>query len=166
MPLNLQKKQEIVKTVNKVAQNAMSAILADFRGIKVSEITELRKLVRNVGVYMRVIRNTLLCRIVTGTNFECLRDVFTGPTLIAFSIEHPGTAARIFRSFSKENTTFKIKAAAFNGAVILDNDIDFLANLPTYEEAIIRLMLVIKDASSGKLVRTFAALRDKKTFAD
>jgi large subunit ribosomal protein L10 len=125
-------------------------------------MTSLRKQAREAGVYMRVVRNTLARRAVEGTDYECLQDVFVGPTLIAFSNEHPGAAARIFKDFAKENKEFEIKAAAFEGAV---TNADVLATLPTYDEAIARLMMCMKEASAGKLVRTIAAVRDHKEAA-
>ena len=92
------------------------------------------------------------------TEFECLAETFTGPTLIAFSNEHPGAAARLFTEFAKTNKEFEIKGAAFEGKT---QDVQFLATLPTYEEAIARLMGTMKEAAAGKLARTLAALRDK-----
>lgn len=158
MALNLQDKQAIVAEVNEAAKGALSAVIADSRGVTVDKMTELRKISREAGVNIRVVRNTLLRRAVEGTDFECLKDTFVGPTLIAFSTEHPGAAARLFKDFAKANKEFEIKGAAFEGKM---QDIDFLAILPTYEEAIARLMGTMKEAAAGKLVRTLAALRDK-----
>lgn len=89
MALNLQDKQAIVAEVSEVAKGALSAVVADSRGVTVDKMTELRKAGREAGVYMRVVRNTLLRRVVEGTQFECLKDTFVGPTLIAYSMEHP-----------------------------------------------------------------------------
>jgi large subunit ribosomal protein L10 len=122
-------------------------------------MTSLRKEAREAGVYLRVVRNTLAKRAVQGTDYECLVDAFVGPTLIAFSNEHPGAGARILSAFAKDNEKLELKAAAFEGEV---TDIAMLATLPTYDEAIARLMSVMKEASAGKLVRTLAALRDQK----
>lgn len=88
MALNLQDKQAIVAEVSEVAKGALSAVVADSRGVTVDKMTELRKAGREAGVYMRVVRNTLLRRVVEGTQFECLKDAFVGPTLIAYSMEH------------------------------------------------------------------------------
>ena len=156
MALNLQDKQAIVAEVSEVAKGALSAVVADSRGVTVDKMTELRKAGREAGVYMRVVRNTLLRRAVEGTPFECLKDAFVGPTLIAYSMEHPGAAARLFK---------EVKAAAFEGELIPASQIDRLATLPTYEEAIARLMATMKEASAGKLVRTLAAVRDAKEAA-
>ena len=161
MALNLQDKQAIVAEVSEVAKGALSAVVADSRGVTVDKMTELRE----AGVYMRVVRNTLLRRAVEGTPFECLKDAFVGPTLIAYSMEHPGAAARLFKEFAKANAKFEVKAAAFEGELIPASQIDRLATLPTYEEAIARLMATMKEASAGKLVRTLAAVRDAKEAA-
>ncbi len=162
MVLNLQDKKVIVAEVNEVATGALSAVIADCCGVTVDKMTDLRKKCRDEGVYMRVVRNTLLRRIVEGTSFECLKNAFVGPTLIAFSTEHPGAAARLFKAFAKENVKFEVKAAAFEGQFISANDIDRLATLPTYKEAIARLMATMKEASAGKLARTLAAFRDQQ----
>ncbi|MBE2897297.1 50S ribosomal protein L10 [Pasteurellaceae bacterium 20609_3] len=161
MALNLQDKQAIVAEVNEAAKGALSAVIADSRGVTVDKMTELRKNAREASVSMRVVRNTLLRRAVEGTDLECLKDVMVGPTLVAFSNEHPGAAARLFKDFAKANDKFEIKGAAFEGEFIPTSDIDRLASLPTYEEAIARLMGTMKEAAAGKLVRTLAALRDK-----
>ncbi|AFH93585.1 50S ribosomal protein L10 [Providencia vermicola] len=165
MALNLQDKQAIVAEVSEVAKGALSAVVADSRGVTVAKMTELRKAGREAGVYIRVVRNTLIRRAVEGTSYEVLKDAFVGPTLIAFSNEHPGAAARLFKEFAKANPAFEIKAAAFEGELIQAKDIDRLATLPTYEEAIARLMATMKEAAAGKLVRTLAALRDQKEAA-
>ena len=112
-------------------------------------------------MYVRVVRNTLARRAVAGTDYECLNDVFTGPTLVAFSNEHPGAAARLFKEFAKGQEKFQIKAAAFEGKFLAAEQIDILATLPTYDEAISQLMSVIQGATS-KFVRTLAAVRDQK----
>ncbi|UBH61582.1 50S ribosomal protein L10 [Proteus vulgaris] len=165
MALNLQDKQAIVAEVSEVAKGALSAVVADSRGVTVAKMTELRKACREAGVTVRVVRNTLLRRVVEGTSYEVLKDAFVGPTLIAFSAEHPGAAARLFKDFAKANPAFEIKAAAFEGEFIPGSNIDRLATLPTYDEAIARLMATMKEASAGKLVRTLAALRDQKEAA-
>ena len=96
MALNLQGKKAIVAEVNEAATGALSAVVADSRGVTVGAITALRKEAREAGVWMKVVRNTLAKRAVEGTDFECLSDSLVGPSLIAFSSEHPGAAARIF----------------------------------------------------------------------
>ncbi len=162
MALGLEDKKAIVAEVSEAAKGALSAVAADSRGVTVEKMTALRKAAREAGVYMKVVRNTLLTRAVEGSDFACMKDAFVGPTLIAFSNEHPGAAARLFKEFAKGNDKFSIKGGAFQGEFIPAAQIDRLATLPTYEEAIARLMATMKEASAGKLVRTLAALRDKK----
>ena len=165
MALNLQDKQAIVAEVNEAAKGALSAVVADSRGVTVEKMTELRKSAREAGVTMRVVRNTLLRRAVEGTEFECLAETFTGPTLIAFSNEHPGAAARLFTEFAKTNKEFEIKGAAFEGKT---QDVQFLATLPTYEEAIARLMGTMKQIieaiaskSVSEIVELISAMEEK-----
>lgn len=159
MALRLEDKKQIVADVNEAAKGALSAVVADSRGVTVGAMTALRAEARQAGVYMRVVRNTLARRAVEGTDYECLIETFKGPTLIAFSNEHPGAAARIFENFAKVQEKFEVKAAAFEGNLA---DVSVLAKLPTYDEAIARLMATMQEASAGKLVRTIAAIRDQK----
>jgi len=159
MALNLQDKKAIVAEVNEVAKGALSAVVADSRGVTVDAITALRKEAREAGVWMKVVRNTLAKRAVEGTDYECLNDSLVGPSLIAFSSEHPGAAARIFKDFAKNNENFELKTAAFEGNIV---DVDMLAKLPTYDEAVARLMSAMKEASAGKLCKTIEAVRVKK----
>ncbi len=165
MALGLEDKKAIVAEVSEAAKGALSAVAADSRGVTVAKMTTLRQSAREAGVYLRVVRNTLLTRAVEGTDFACMNDVFVGPTLIAFSNEHPGAAARLFKEFAKGNDKFSIKGGAFQGEFIPAAQIDRLATLPTYEEAIAKLMATMKEASAGKLVRTLAAVRDAKEAA-
>lgn len=159
MAIGLEDKKAIVAEVQQAAQGALSAVVADARGITVAKMTALRKEARANGVWMKVVRNTLARRAVEGTPYECLSESFVGPTLIAFSSEHPGAAARIFKDFAKGNDKFELKTAAFEGNLV---DFSLLASLPTYNEAIAKLMSVMKEAAAGKLVRTIAAIRDQK----
>ncbi len=161
MAIRLEDKKAIVAEVNEAAQAALSAVVADARGVTVGAMTQLRKEAREADVYVRVVRNTLLRRAVEGTQYDVLNEVFTGPTLIAFSNDHPGAAARIFKEFAKGNDKFEIKAAAFEGNLIAANQIDVLATLPTFDEAVSQLMSVMQGATS-KMVRTLAAVRDQK----
>lgn len=159
MALGLEDKKAIVAEVQEAAKGALSAVVADSRGVTVTKMDALRKQAREAGVWLKVVRNTLARRAVEGTEFECLADSFVGPSIIAFSTEHPGAGARILRDFAKDNDKLELKAAAFEGAIV---DINMLATLPTKDEAIAKLMSVFKEASAGKLVRTIAAVRDQK----
>jgi large subunit ribosomal protein L10 len=159
--IGLEDKKAIVAEVNEAATSALSAVVADSRGVSVTDMTALRKEARENGVYVRVVRNTLAKRAVEGTEFECLQDSFIGPSIIAFSTEHPGAGARLFKNFAKSNDKFEVKALAFDGNLMEASQIDVLASLPTYDEAIAKLMSVMQGATS-KLARTLAAIRDQK----
>ncbi len=161
MALNIEDKKQIVADVSEYAKKALSAVCADSCGIPVAQMTKLRKAARDNNVYLHVVRNTLLARAVEGTEFECMKDQFKGPTLIGLSLEHPGAAARLFKEFAQKNDKFTVKALAFEGVLYDGKDIDVLATLPTHDEALARLMSVMKEAAAGKLVRTLAALGDK-----
>ncbi|ART63595.1 50S ribosomal protein L10 [Kushneria marisflavi] len=162
MPLGLEDKKAIVAEVSETAGQALSVVVANSRGVDVSAMTALRKKARDNGVQLRVVRNTLARRALQGTSWECLNETFVGPSLLAFSLEHPGAGARLLRDFAREQPKFEVKALAYEGELIEAQDIDRLASLPTYDEAIAKLMSVMKEASAGKLVRTLAALRDQK----
>lgn len=162
MALRLEDKQAIVAEVNVAATAALSAVVADSRGVTVGAMNELRAAARANGVYLRVVRNTLARRALEGTDFACLTEMFTGPTILAFSNEHPGAAARLIKDFAKANEAFEVKGLAFEGEFIEAAQIDRLATLPTYDEAIAKLMATMKEAAAGKLVRTLAAIRDQK----
>ena len=159
MALGLEDKKAIVAEVQEAANNALSAVVADSRGVEVGDMTALRKEARENGVWLKVVRNTLARRAVEGTDYACLQDTFKGPSIIAFSTEHPGAGARILKDFAKGNDNFELKAAAFEGEIV---DVAMLASLPTYDEAIAKLMMCMKEAAAGKLVRTIAAVRDQK----
>lgn len=159
MALGLEDKKAIVAEVQEAASSALSAVVADSRGVEVGDMTALRKEAREAGVWLKVVRNTLAKRAVEGTDYACLQDTFKGPSIIAFSQEHPGAGARILKNFAKDNDNFELKAAAFEGEIV---DVAMLASLPTYDEAIAKLMACMKEAAAGKLVRTIAAVRDQK----
>ena len=175
MALRLEDKKAIVAEVNEVAANALSLVIADSRGCTVDSMTALRKQAREANVSMRVVRNTLARRAVTGTEFECAAEAFAGPSLLAFSMEDPGAAARILKDFAKSNEAFEVKALAVGGQLLAANQIDVLANLPTREQALSQLMSVMQapvaklvqtmHAVPSKLVRTLAAVRDQKEAA-
>ena len=159
MALGLEDKKAIVAEVQEAAKGALSAVVANSRGVSVEKMTVLRKQARESGVWLKVVRNTLARRAVEGTDYECLNEAFVGPTLIAFSTEHPGAGARILKAFAKGNDKLELKAAVFEGQVVA---VDMLASLPTYDEGIAMLMRTMKEAAAGKLVRTLAALREQK----
>lgn len=172
MALRLEDKKTIVAEVNEAAGSALAAVLADYHGLSVEQMTELRKQARDNNVYLRVVRNTLLKRAVEGTEYECMQEALTGPTILAFSQEDPGSAARLVKDFAKENEKLEVKALSVGGKLLPADQIDVLAKLPTKDQAIAMLMSVMQapvtklartlNEVPGKLTRTVAAIRDQK----
>ena len=162
MAIRLNEKQQIVAEVNEAAKSALSAVIADYHGTAVEEMTELRKTARENNVYLRVVRNTLLKRAVEGTEYECLSEALVGPTILAFSQDDPGAAARVLKDFAKENEEFEVKALAVSGNLLPASQIDALAKLPTYDQAMALLMSVML-APVTKLARTINEVPSKVT---
>lgn len=164
MALNLDSKKVVVEEVAEFAAKAHSAVAAEYRGLTVTEMTELRKTARETGVYLRVVKNTLARRAVAGTEFECMQNGLVGPLLIAFSMEDPGCAARLISNFAKTHNKLITKVVAIGGQAYGSSELDRLARLPTRNQGIGMLMSVMK-APVGKLVRTLAAVKEQKEAA-
>ncbi|MDD5579060.1 MAG: 50S ribosomal protein L10 [Methylobacter sp.] len=164
MALNLDGKKAVVEEVAEIAAKAHSAIAAEYRGLTVTELTELRKTARETGVYLRVIKNTLAKRAIAGTEFECMQSRLVGPLLIAFSMEDPGSAARLVSNFYKSHDKLVTKIVAIGGQSFDGSELNRLANLPTRDQGIGLLMSVMKGPVE-KLVRTLAEIRDQKQAA-
>lgn len=172
MAIRLEDKQQIVSEVNQAASSALSAVLADYRGVTVEDMTALRKNARENKVYLRVVRNTLLKRAVADTEFECIQEVLMGPTILALSQEDPGAAARVLKDFAKGNDDFEIKALSVGGQLMDASQIDVLAKLPTMDQARSMLMSVMlapvtklartMNEVPSKVARAVAAVRDQK----
>jgi large subunit ribosomal protein L10 len=175
LALNFEQKQVIVAEVAEVARTAFSAVAAEYRGITVEEMTELRVQARTNGVYLRVVKNTLARRAVKDTEFECMTEGLTGPLVLAFSQEDPGAAARVIKDFAKQNDQLNVKLVAIGGQILAPSELETLAKLPTYDQALSMLMSVMQapiqklaqtmNEVPGKLVRTIAAIRDAKEAA-
>jgi large subunit ribosomal protein L10 len=173
--IGLEDKKAIVASVNETANNALSLVVADSRGVSVSDITGLRKAARENNVELRVVRNTLARRALEGTEFECASEAFVGPSLLAFSMEDPGAAARLFKDFAKANEAFEVKALAVGGQAMGADKIDVLATLPTLDQALgmlanVTLAPVTKLARTlnefpSQITRVIAAVGDNKESA-
>lgn len=171
MAVSLADKKAIVASVGEVAASAHSAVAAEYRGLTVAQMTELRDRARESGVYLRVVRNTLARRAVAGTEFECMREGLVGPLVLAFAQEDPGATARVMRDFAKRNDKLVVKLVAFGGKLLAPTDLDVLANMPTREQALGKLVGVMQAPLAkfvrtvaeppAKFVRTVAAYKDK-----
>lgn len=172
MALNLEQKKTIVAEVAEVAASAFSAVGADYNGLTSEQMTELRAKAREQSVYLRVVKNTLARRAVEGTEFECIQEGLTGPMVLAFSMEDPGSAARVLKDFAKDNEKLEVKIVSIGGQLFGAADLERLASMPTKDQAISMLMALMKapvekltrtiNEVPGKLVRTVAAIRDQK----
>ncbi len=173
--LQLEQKQAIVAEVSQVAADAHSAIAAEYRGITVGELTELRAKARETGVYLKVVKNTLAKRALEGTSYECMSDGLVGPLMLAFSQEDPGSAARLVKDFAKQNDLLVVKMISIGGELLDASELTKLSSLPTKDQAISLLMAVMKapvekfvrtiNEPHGKIVRTIAAVKDQKQAA-
>ncbi len=175
MALNIEQKKAVVAEVAEVANKALAAVAAEYRGLTVEELTDLRVKARESGVFVKVAQNTLVRRAVEGTEFECMSESLAGPLLLAFSIDDPGAAARLVKDYSKSHDHLVAKLVAVGGEVYGASELERLSSLPTYDQAIAILMGVMKAPvekfvrtlaePNAKLARTFAALRDAKQAA-
>ena len=175
MSLNLEQKKAVVAEVHEVALHAQSLVAAEYRGLSVPQLTNLRDKARKSGVHMQIIKNTLARKAVSGTSFECISPQLKGPLILAFSKDDPGAAARVIKAFSKDNDKLVTTLVSIGGQVLPAKAIDQVASLPTREQALATLLGVLKAPIEkfvrtlaephAKLVRTVAAIRDQKEAA-
>jgi large subunit ribosomal protein L10 len=175
MALNLEDKKALVAEVAEVAAKAQSVVAAEYRGLTVGQMTELRSKARKSGVYMRVVKNTLARKALAGTSFESVGPKLKGPLVLAFSKDDPGAAARVVKDFAKSNEKLVATLVSLGGQVLPGAELEKVASLPTREQALAMLMGVMKApiqklvgtlaAPGSKLVRTIAAVRDQKQAA-
>ena len=175
MALRLDDKIAVVAEVSAIAAKARSAVAAEYCGLTVSQLTDLRKTARESGVYMRVVKNTLARKAVEGTEFECMQNGLVGPLILAFSLEDPSAAARVISDFTKLSDKLVVKLVAIGGKEYGPAELERLSKLPTKEQAIAILMGTMKAPIEkfvrtlaephAKLVRTIAAVRDQKQAA-
>ena len=175
MALTLEDKKRIVSEVATVAAEAHSAVAAEYRGLTVGDMTDMRVKARESGVYLRVVKNNLAKLAVVGTEFECMSDTFSGPLVLAFSKEDPGSAARLVEAFAKGNDKLVVKSLAVGGELFPASELKRLSKLPTRDEALAILAGTLRapldklartiNEVPGKLVRTVAAVRDQKETA-
>ena len=172
MSLTLEQKKLIVQETRVTAAESVSAIVADYRGMSVAEITDMRKRARENDVKLVVVRNTLAKLAFDGTEHDCLADSLVGPSMLAFSKDDPGSGARLFRELLKSPTALEVKAISVGGTLCRAEDLGRVADMPTKDQAISQLMSVMLGPVSKftqilhgiptKLVRTLDALREQK----
>jgi large subunit ribosomal protein L10 len=175
MALNLEDKKALVAEVAEVAAKAQSVVAAEYRGLTVGQMTELRAKARKQGVYMRVVKNTLARKALAGTSFESVGPKLKGPLVLAFSKDDPGAAARVVKDFAKSNEKLVATLVSLGGQVLPGGELEKVASLPTREQALSMLLGVLKApiqklagtlaAPASQLARTLAAVRDQKSAA-
>jgi large subunit ribosomal protein L10 len=175
MALNLEDKKALVAEVAEVAAHAQSVVAAEYRGLTVSQMTELRAKARRQGVYMRVVKNTLARKALAGTTFESVGPKLKGPLVLAFSKHDPGAAARVVKDFAKTHEKLVATLVSLGGQVLPGGELERVASLPTREQALSMLLGVLKAPIAklvrtlaeppAKLARTVAAIREQKQAA-
>ena len=155
------KKAEIVKQTIDLINNAESAIVVDYRGLTVSEVTDLRKQLRDAGVKMSVIKNKILDRAVEGTDYEDLKSTFVGPTAVAFSNEDPIAPAKILKNFADDHDALEIKGGFIEKSVKTLDEINEYASMPSREELLSMLASALQDPMR-KIARAVKAVADKE----
>lgn len=171
MSLNLEQKKAIVTEVGAQIAGAQAIILAEYRGLEVSKFTQLRAKARECGIYFRVIKNSFVRRAVMNTPYSSLADQMVGP--LAYGIgRDPVATAKVLHEFAKNNDKFVIKAGAMAGIVLSSKDVAALANLPSRDELLSKLMGTLQapitkfvrtlNEVPTKFVRGLAAIRDQK----
>jgi large subunit ribosomal protein L10 len=169
--LNLEEKQAVVAEIGAEVAQAQAIVVAEYRGLGVAAMTDLRKQARTSGVYLRVLKNTLARRAVAETPFAGLSDKMVGP--LAYGIcSDPVKVAKVLHDFARSNDKFVIKAGALANQVMSAKDVASLATMPSRDELIAKLMGTMQapiatfvrtlNEVPGRFVRTLAAVRDQK----
>lgn len=169
-------KEAIVAEVAEVANRSSFAMALEYSGLTVAHMTELRKVARGSGVFLRVVRNTLAKRALASTHFACMTEGLAGQLILSFSRGEPGRAARVVRDFAKGNDRLQLRLIALNGVLLPPADLERLASLPSLDEARAMLLGVLQgpprdllrtvaESPSG-LVRVLAAKRDRNAAAN
>ncbi len=171
MALNISEKKDVVKEVSEIASSAQSAVAAEYRGLTVHQLSALRNNARELGVYVKVIKNNLAKIAIKNTNFECMDSSLKGPLIYAFSKEDLGSAAKLVNDFIKDNKLLKPIVIAVNGELVDVDKLSQIAALPNKDQAISLLMAVMKlpiekfvrtlSAPNVKLVQTLSAYKIK-----
>ena len=172
MALSKNEKEQIVKEVKEVASNATSLVISDARGLKVSELSQIRNEANQSGIHIQVIKNSLAKLAFEGTVFGCSDEVLIGPSLFAFSFEEPGAAAKLLKTYAKNFEDLEIKALVVEGQLLDGSQIDILAKLPSKDEAYGLIANVLQapvgkfatllNEVPSKLARVLSAVRDNK----
>ena len=161
MALSVDDKKRIVADISSFANDSSSLVLADASGLIVSEANQLRSEGHKSNVKFVVVKNTLVKLAFKGTTYEGLDDYLIGPTMLGFSYDEPGAAAKILRKYSKSNENLTIKGLSVDGVHLEGSEIDKLASLPTFNEAISKIASLLNEIPS-KFARTLHGVKEQK----
>ncbi len=174
MSLSLDQKKAVISEVTEALASAQAGVLAEYRGMTVAELTDLRTEARNAGVWIKVVKNNLAKRVIDGSDFECLSEHFVGPVIFSAS-EDPVAVAKVMSKFAKQSDHLNITAGAMNGAFMDANMIESLSKLPGRDELLAKLMGTMMAPAQkfvstlnevpGKFVRTLSAVAESKEAA-
>ena len=140
----IQAKQETVEAVTAKLRESATTVVADYRGLTVAQVTELRKQLREAGIEFQVLKNTLLRRATAAAELTELDSALTGPTAIAFSTEDAVAPAKILNDFAKKNDALKLKGGVLEGRVVSVEEVKALAELPSREGLLSMLLSVLQ----------------------
>jgi len=176
MPMRIDDKKIAVEQLHDIANQALSAVAADYHGTSVAELTKLREDARASSVHVKVIRNTLAKRALSDTKFSCFEDLLVGPTMLAFSLEDPTSVAKLVNDFTKVNGNFKVKGISLGDSLLELSKLSAIANMPSRDEALAQLagllnapmnkFVSVLNQVPSKLVRTLLAVKDQKQQAE
>ena len=174
MSLNRQEKAVVIEEVTGQLAKAQSVVIAEYRGLDVASATVLRKQARESGVYLRVLKNTLVRRAIADTSFAELSDQLVGPLMYAVS-EDPVAAAKAMADFAKTNPSLVIKGGAMPNSLLDEAGVKALASMPSRDELLAKLLGTMQapitqfvrtlNEVPTKFVRGLAAVRDQKESA-
>ena len=176
MPMRIDDNKIAVEELQEVANKASSAVVADYHGTSVAELTQLRQDARESSVHVKVIRNTLAKKALSDTKFSCFEELLVGPTMLAFSLEDPTSAAKLVNNFTKINSNFQVKGLSLGDSLLDLSKLSAIANMPSREVALSQLagtlnapmnmFVSVLNQVPSKLVRTLQAVKDQKQTAE
>lgn len=162
--MNRDQKTDVISALNETFSKAKFAVVADYRGLKVTQLEKLRKNLRESDAQVQVAKNTLLRLAVKGTPYENLTDSFSGTTAVAVGFTEPVGPAKALAAFAKEFNAFTIRSASLEGSLLKPEDVEALSKLPSREELLAKLLGTMSAVPTG-FVRVLAAVPQKLLYA-
>ncbi|MGM0884389.1 MAG: 50S ribosomal protein L10 [Bacillota bacterium] len=157
----IQEKQAAVSVIAAKIAESSSTVVADYRGLNVAQVTELRKQLREAGIDFQVLKNSLVRRATEGTDYVELNNILTGPTAVAFSKNDAVAAAKILNDFAKKNDALKLKGGIVEGKVVSMEEVKALAELPS-REGLLSMLLSVLQAPMRNFALAVKAVGEKQ----